>query len=69
MDRGVLLYSSNRHFSDYLPRTTYSGSFVFETVLPSEIELEEKPLVPRVTLVLFASLNAHVILFRSLLRT
>lgn len=34
------LPNSNRHFSDYLPRTTYSGSFVFETVLPSEIELE-----------------------------
>ena len=26
------LPNSNRHFSDYLPRTTYSGSFVFETV-------------------------------------
>ena len=34
------LPNSNRHFSNYLPRTTYSGSFVFETVLPSEIELE-----------------------------
>ena len=34
------LPNSNRHFSYYLPRTTYSGSFVFETVLPSEIELE-----------------------------
>ena len=34
------LPNSNRHFSDYLPRTTYSGSFVFKTVLPSEIELE-----------------------------
>ena len=34
------LPNSSRHFSDYLPRTTYSGSFVFETVLPSEIELE-----------------------------
>ena len=34
------LLNSNRHFSNYLPRTTYSGSFVFETVLPSEIELE-----------------------------
>ena len=34
------LPNSNRHFSNYLPRTTYSGSFVFETVLPSEIKLE-----------------------------
>ena len=34
------LPNSNKHFSNYLPRTTYSGSFVFETVLPSEIELE-----------------------------
>ena len=34
------LPNSNEHFSDYLPRTTYSGSFVFESVLPSEIELE-----------------------------
>ena len=34
------LPNSNRHFSNYLPRTTNSGSFVFETVLPSEIELE-----------------------------
>jgi len=34
------LPNGNRHFSNYLPRTTYSGSFVFETVLPSEIELE-----------------------------
>ena len=34
------LPNSNRHFSNYLPRTTYSGSLVFETVLPPEIELE-----------------------------
>ena len=34
------LPNSNKHFSNYLPRTIYSGSFVFETVLPSEIELE-----------------------------
>ena len=32
--------NSNRHFSNYRPRTTCSGSFVFETVVPSEIELE-----------------------------
>ena len=68
------LPNSNRHFSDYLLRTTYSGSFVFETVLPSEIELEII-MAPHLikptdyTLVLFASLNAHVILFRSPLRT
>ena len=32
--------ASNKQFTDYLPITGYSGSFVFEPIHPSEIELE-----------------------------
>ena len=31
---------SEKSFFDYLPKTGHTGSFVFDTVRPSEIELE-----------------------------
>ena len=50
------LPSSDKSFCDYLPLNVPSCSFVFDSVIPSEIELE----------IMLTPLNAHVILYQPL---